>query len=175
MRAIRRITIALAVVVAVGMTATAALGASPHFKKGGEPSCTVSNGQVTCSATMSGLGNQDIIVRLDVAGEATFNCVSPGGNVAPGQNKVPFSGSASQTIPASSVKNGTATIGPITSPSQQPTATAQQAGCPNPNWTTQLATATVQTVTFTASQGGQTLFTCTARGSFTEGSIPLSC
>ena len=38
----RRTITAVAVVLAVGMTATAAMAASPHFKKDGEPVCTIS-------------------------------------------------------------------------------------------------------------------------------------
>ncbi len=170
-----------AVAGAFAALSTLAFGANPHFTKSGAPTCTVTNGQVTCSAQMAGLGNEDIVVNLDVAGEATFLCVQPGQkkrddpNISPGANKVPFSGSATQTIPGASVKNGRATIGPITSPSQEPTATAEQAGCPSGNWGTQLDTATVTTVTISATQGGETLFSCTASGTFTEGTIPLDC
>ena len=155
--------------------AVTASAESPHFKKGGEPVCTISSGQATCSASLAGLGNQDVDLTLDVGGVATFNCVSPGGNASPGQNKVPFSGTNVQTIPGSAIKNGNLSFS-ITSPNQPPTATAQQAGCPNPNWTTSLASATVTSITLTIQQGGATLFTCTASGTFTEGqTVPLAC
>ena len=171
----------VAVAGALAALSTVAFGANPHFTKSGAPTCTVTNGQVTCSAQMAGLGNEDIVVNLDVAGEATFLCVQPGQkkrddpNISPGANKVPFSGSSTTVIDADSIKNGRATIGPVTSPSQQPTATAEQAGCPSGNWGTQLDTATVTTVTFSATQGSTELFSCTASGTFTEGTIPLSC
>ena len=155
--------------------AVAAVAASPHFKNGGSPVCTISGGQATCTGSIAGLGNQDVVIVLDVQGFATFNCVSPGGNASPGQNKVPFQGTTTQTIPSNQIKNGNLSFN-VTSPSSQPTATAQQAGCPNPNWTTTLASATVTSITLTISQGGQTLFTCSASGSFSEGqTVPLSC
>jgi hypothetical protein len=176
----RRILIPVIVLVVAGVTASAALAA--HFTKNGDPACSLTNGQVTCSAEMAGLGNEDIVISLGVSGEASFNCVQPGQskksdpNIAPGANKVPFEDSAGAVIPDDAIKNGRARIGPITSPVQQPTATAEDAGCPNgTNWTTQLAGVTVQSVTFSASQGDTQLFYCTASGSFTSGTIPLTC
>jgi hypothetical protein len=175
----RRILIPFIVLVVAGLTASAALAA--HFTKNGDPACSVTNGQVTCSAEMAGLGNENITISLRVAGEATFNCVQPGQtkrddpNISPGANKVPFEGSSTATIPSGAIKNGRARIGPITSPLQQPTATAEEAGCPSGNWSTQLAGVTVQSVTFSAIQGSTQLFSCTAEGSFTSGTIPLTC
>ena len=172
----RRLLILFAVVATAAMTVTAAAtAASPHFKNGGSPVCTISGGQATCSGALAGLGNQDVTIQLNVQGVATFNCVSPGGNAAPGQNKVPFQGTTTQVIPSNQIKNGNLNFS-TTSPSSQPTATAEQAGCPNPNWTTTLASATVTSITLTISQGGQTLFTCSASGSFSEGqTVPLAC
>jgi hypothetical protein len=155
--------------------ATVAVAASAHFKKGGSPVCTISGGEATCSGSIAGLGNQDVVITENVQGFATFNCVSPGGNASPGQNKVPFQGTTTQVIPSNQIKNGNLSFS-VTSPSAQPTATAEQAGCPNPNWTTTLASATVTSITLTISQGGQTLFTCSASGSFSNGqTVPLSC
>ena len=59
----RRTFIGLTVVLVVGMIATAALASSPHFKKGGTPSCTFSGTTsipVTCTGTLAGLGNEDL-------------------------------------------------------------------------------------------------------------------
>ena len=175
MRRRTRVLVTIGVVSLFATFAAVAVAASAHFKKGGSPVCTISGGQATCSGAIAGLGNQDVVIVLDVQGFATFNCVSPGGNASPGQNKVPFQGTTTQTIPSNQIKNGNLNFS-VTSPSSQPTATAEQAGCPNPNWTTSLASATVTSITLTISQGGQTLFTCGASGSFSEGqSVPLSC
>ena len=170
-----RVLITTAAIALFAAFASLAVAANPHFKNGGSPVCTISGGQATCTGSIAGLGNQDVVITENVQGVATFNCVSPGGNAAPGQNKVPFQGSTTQVIPSNQIKNGNLTFS-VTSPNNPPTATAQQAGCPNPNWTTTLASATVTSITLTISQGGQTLFTCSASGSFSEGqTVPLSC
>src|SRR6266496_3262016 len=73
------------------MAAPAALAASPHFKKGGEPVCTFSGTTsipVACTGTLAGLGNQDLNLHLAVSGFALYQCQNGGGNTAPGQNKV---------------------------------------------------------------------------------------
>ena len=175
MRGRTRVLVTTIAISLFAVLATTAFAASAHFKKGGSPVCTISGGQATCSGAIAGLGNQDVVITLDVQGVATFNCVSPGGNASPGQNKVPFQGTTTQTIPSNQIKNGNLNFN-VTSPSSTPTATAEQAGCPNPNWTTTLASATVTSITLTIAQGGQTLFTCSASGSFSEGqTVPLSC
>ena len=68
----RRIIVILAACfVATIAFASPAVAASPHFKKGGEPVCSFSGTTsipVTCTATLSGLGNQDVKVHLSVSG-----------------------------------------------------------------------------------------------------------
>jgi hypothetical protein len=58
----RRIVITAIVLVVTGLTATAALANSPHFKKGREPSCrnasSAINKSVTCRAVLVGLAVQ---------------------------------------------------------------------------------------------------------------------
>ena len=178
----RRTIIAVAVVFALGMTATAALAASAHFKHGGEPVCTITGGgtsqTVTCTGTLAGLGNEDLVVETTVSGFAVYQCQNQGGNIAPGQNKV-LTGpvTAPTTVPASAIKNGnvTFTTNPavLTAPS---TVSGTQAGCPNGNWTGVNPTLTVTSVRLTIAQGGVTLFTCTASNpSGLSGTVPLSC
>src|SRR6266699_7149899 len=106
----RRTRIALIVVLAGGMTASAALTSSPHFKRGGEPVCTFSGTTsipVTCTGTLAGLGNEDLKLSLSVSGFALYQCQNGGGNTAPGQNKVLEGPATADTaIPASAIKNG---------------------------------------------------------------------
>jgi len=59
-----------------------------------------------------------------------------------------------------------------------PSATAEQAGCPNNNWTTAPSTVRITDVQLLISQGGATLFTCTANNpsGFTNGQkATLAC
>ena len=53
--------------------------AGAHFV--GDPSCVPSNGSLTCSGTVAGLGNRAVTVSVDV----TRICTNRGGNDPPGQ------------------------------------------------------------------------------------------
>ena len=160
--------IALAILCAAGCTATAAYAASAHFKKGGEPVCTISGSSTskstTCTASLSGLGNGDLNITTTVSGFAVYQCQNGGGNIAPGQNRV-LVGPVTEptTIPGNQIKNGnvTFTTNPavLTAPS---TVTGSQAGCPNANWTGVNPTLTVTSIELTIAQGGVTLFDCSA-------------
>lgn len=163
----RRILVILAtILMATFLTAPAANAASPHFKKGGSPTCTTtpsgSSSSTTCTASLAGLGNGDLVIKVTVEGTATYQCRNQGGNIAPGQNKV-LVGPVTQptTIPGSQIKNGNVTFttdpAVLTAPS---TANWQDAGCPNSNWTGVNPTLTTTKVTMTISQGGVLLFTC---------------
>src|SRR5215212_2977013 len=98
--------------VLVVMATSSAMAASPHFKRGGTPSCTFSTtttsvDTATCTGgTLAGLGGGDVTFDLSGAGFATFTCTNPGGNQAAGQNKVPVSLSPeSATISDTNIKN----------------------------------------------------------------------
>src|SRR5215211_5325513 len=89
---------------------SAALAASPHFKRGGSPTCTIdetgaSSTSTTCTATLAGLGGEDLEIETTVEGFAVFQCQNAGGNIAPGQNQVlvgPVTGPT--TIPSGAIK-----------------------------------------------------------------------
>jgi hypothetical protein len=179
----RRLTTIL--VLALGLllvTAQGSLAASPHFKKGGEPVCTVSGStaskSTTCSASLAGLGQQTLVINVTASGFAVYQCSNNGGNTAPGQNKVLVGPvTAPTTIPADQIKNGNVsfTTNPavLTAPNTVPGA---QAGCPNPNWTGVNPTLTVTDISMTISQGGALLFTCTASNpNGLSGTVPLTC
>src|SRR5215210_5812012 len=90
----RRILMVLVAVIAtLALTATAALAASPHFKRGGSPVCTVdqsgASASTTCRGVLAGLGNDDLLITTTVSGSAVYQCQNQGGNTAPGQNRVP--------------------------------------------------------------------------------------
>lgn len=89
---------------------------------------------VTCTATLSGLGNADVNVRLSASGFALYQCHNGGGNTAPGQKRM--------------------LAGP---------ATSNTAGRPNPNWTGVNPTLTLTTINLVTEQPpGTPIFTCSA-------------
>ena len=183
MRSRTRILLVAAVVAVFGALSAVAIAASPHFKHGGEPVCTVSgtgtnSTSTTCTASLSGLGGGDLVINTTVSGSAVYRCQNHGGQTAPGQNKVLVGPvTAPTTIPSGSIKNGTVTF--TTNPavlSAPTTVSGSQAGCPGTNWTGVNPTLTVTNISMTISQGGSLLFTCTASNpDGLSGSVPLSC
>lgn len=179
----RRFLLLLALVIALFcISTTTAYAASPHFKKGGEPTCTVTSGtassSTTCRASLSGLGGGDLVINTTVKGSAVYQCQNGGGNTAPGQNRVLVGPvTAPTTIPSGSIKNGNVsfTTNPavLTAPG---TVSGAEAGCPNPNWTGVNPTLTTTDITMTISQGGTLLFTCSASDpKGLSGTVALSC
>jgi hypothetical protein len=164
----RRTLIAVTVLLAVGATATAAQAASPHFKRNGEPTCTISGSAtsktVQCTGTLAGLGGGDLSIPTTVSGFAVYQCRNSGGNIAPGQNRVLIGPSTvPTTISSQAIKNGNVTF--ITSPntlSAPATVSGGAAGCPNSNWTGVNPTLTLTNISLTISQAGTLLFSCSA-------------
>jgi hypothetical protein len=163
--------------------AAPAFAASPHFKHGGSPTCTISGSgtsstSTTCTGSLTGLGGGDVVLETTVSGSAVYQCQNAGGNIAPGQNRVLVGPATTPTIiPGSEVKNGNLTFvtdpAVLTAPS---TVSGAAAGCPNANWTGVNPTLTLTDITLTISQGGATLFTCTASNpNGLSGTVPLSC
>jgi hypothetical protein len=130
--------------------ATIASAQSPHYKPKGGPTCSISGTTfqvVTCTGTVSGLGNFDVLVTLSgVTGTGGTECVSPGGNTAPGQNPGNLATSGAVLIPANQIKNGSLTFSVSTT---IPTVTAAEAGCPNDNWTANLTSFTISSTSGT--------------------------
>jgi hypothetical protein len=169
----------LAVAALVG--ATTASAASPHFKKGGGPTCTLTGTttvSVVCTGSITGLGNGDVLLETTVSGFAVYQCQNGGGNTAPGQNRVLEGPATTPTvIPGSDVKNGNLTF--VTNPAElsaPSTVSGQAAGCPNGNWTGVNPQLTVTSISLKISQGGPPLFTCTASNpNGLSGTVSLSC
>src|SRR5215468_11872185 len=169
MRRVTLLIFALPMLLAASiMAASPAFAASPHFKKGGEPTCTFSGTTsipVTCGGTLAGLGNEDLNIHLSVSGFALYQCQNGGGNIAPGQNRVLAGPATSDTaIPASAIKNGnlTFTTNPATLTAAA-TVGGDVAGCPNTNWTGVNPTLTLTDIGLVIEQPpGTPIFTCAA-------------
>ena len=130
--------------------ASEALAANVHFKR--TPLFTDAGQSLKATISLTGLGNQDVTITLQVSGSATYELVSPGGNVAPGQNKIPVVASTSVTIPSTQIKNGNVTV-TLTTPA--PVApSAKEVGAPNNNWTARITDVSFSTATITVVQGG---------------------
>jgi hypothetical protein len=180
--------IAVLSLMALALAAVPALAqqGNPHFKKNGEPVCNVATGTATsstvCTASLTGLSNENLFINLTTEGSAVYNCQNQGGNTAPGQNRVLVGPvTAPTTIPADQIKNGNVTFttnaAVLTAPT---TVTGAEAGCPNPNWTGVNPTLTTTDITMTISQGatapGTLLFTCTASNDAgLSGRVALTC
>jgi hypothetical protein len=180
----RLYSVALAMFVIVGLTATAASAASVHFKKNGTPTCTISgtgtnSTSTTCTGSVAGLGGEDIVILVTVSGSAVYNCENQGGNQATGQNRVLTGPATTPTdIDSDAIKNGNLTF--TTNPaslSAPTTVTGAQAGCPNPNWTGVNPQLTLTDIKLEFFQPAGTLvFTCTASNpSGLSGTVTLSC
>jgi hypothetical protein len=180
-RIITMFTLAAALAAVLVMSAIPAIAASPHFKNGGTPVCTVTSGGTTasasCTGSLAGLGNGDVTINTTLQGFAVYQCQNQGGNTAPGQNKVLEGPTTTPTtIPAGDIKNGNLTYTAGGSLTAANTVSGAAAGCPNGNWTGVNPTLTVTSISETISQGGVTLFTCSASNpNGVSGSVPLTC
>lgn len=122
--------------------------ASPKYKRGGTPLCSLAsstdaNGVTTVTATCSagevaGLGNFDVTIKLSILAAGGTLCFAPGdtdqSNPVPGQNPATATSTSITTIEAEEIKNGTLVV-PATSTTATFTVNATTAGCPNTNWT----------------------------------------
>ncbi|HEY3260187.1 MAG TPA: hypothetical protein VGJ95_07945 [Pseudonocardiaceae bacterium] len=169
-RAILRAIVALGALFFVGvLSVPSASATSPHFKKGGEPTCTITStsapsASTSCTATLAGLGNADVRVVLTVSGSAVYQCQNGGGNLAVGQNKVLVGPAVTPVIfPASAIKNGNLSFTVANTLTAPATVSGADAGCPNPNWTGVRPVLKITDISLVIEQPvGTVIFTCTA-------------
>jgi hypothetical protein len=163
----KRLAILLPFALILGLVAApSAFAASPHFKKNGTPVCTVTGSgtsqSVSCTGTLTGLGNEDLLIETTVSGFAVYQCQNRGGTIAPGQNKV-LEGPVTEptVVPAGEIKNGNVTFTAGATLTAEPTVSAAEAGCPNNNWIGVNPTLTITSIMLEISQG-DTLIYCGA-------------
>jgi hypothetical protein len=167
-REMRRILIALTVLLAFGMTATAAmaqnipvatnLACAPngaHFAQDAvAPTCTITTNpatntiSVSCTGTqLQGVGNTNALTSLEVDAEAQILCHNPGSKdklVEPHTADI----TADNTNEDTPSRNGRIAISPI-SVTVSEADVEQQFECPNPSWREEVTTLTVTSVVYT--------------------------
>jgi hypothetical protein len=149
-----RLAVCLSLLAALTLSTTPAFAASLHFV--GSPKAAVVDDAVVVTGKVAGLGNEDITVTIEVDGEVTVFCISPGGNKAPGQNKEPFTAVDSRTF-VPSAKNGQFTFTIAVDLSEAIEEAVAQHDCPNRNWTKEIGDIELDSATVTVEQGGQTI------------------
>ena len=173
----RRLTVVFVTVFVLAIPAVAQ-AANPHFRRNGTPRCTDTGSELVCTGSLTGLGNQDLVLSLSADAFAEFFCGAPGNRrLAPGQNKVPFAASGDQTVPGSEIKNGNATFRVSAPEEAPPTPTPEEAGCANPNWHVVPGANDIDfsNIRLTITQG-VLLFTCTYGPEVGEGqTVTLDC
>ena len=80
--------------------ASVAFAANVHFKR--DPRFTDQGQSLTTTISLTGLGNGDVTITVDVTGDATYTLYNPAGGFVPGQNKIQIASSTSVTVPSNS-------------------------------------------------------------------------
>jgi hypothetical protein len=149
-----RAALCVTLLAALVLPATSAIAASLHFV--GSPKASVVGDAVVVTGKVAGLGTGDITVTVEVNGEVTVLCVNAGGNVAPGQNKEPFSAIDSDTF-VPSAKNGQFTFTIAVDLAAAVAEAVAQHECPNGNWTKEVDDVSIDSVQVTVQRGSQTI------------------
>ena len=148
---------------------------SVHLKFGAnnEPSFFDAGLALQSTGALSGLGMEDLVVRLTAQANVTASCTNQGGTMAPGQQPAAVTVSGSEAIPASAIKNGNVAFDVTTTEPERVIAGAP--GCPNPNWTEEITDLSFTSATITVEQPVGTVVltvTCTINPPTSDGAVP---
>ena len=171
-------------ILVLGLLVPAALGASVHLKggKNAEPDYTDNGLTLTADGALSGLGNGDVLVRIEATANPTAVCINPGTgeHQPPGQNPAEAAVSGSQFIPEDQLKkNGNVGFNVTTDPPETPVPGAPD--CPNPNWTEEIVDMAFTSATIIVEQPLDTIVltvSCTFSNPTADGAVPgqnVSC
>jgi hypothetical protein len=172
----RRILIALTVLLAVGMTATIAMAQmtdipvttdltcapqGAHFAQNAvEPVCTLTTDatnntvRVSCTGTdLQGVGNANAFTSLEVDASADILCRNPGNRNVVEPHTTPITEDAENTDEPS--RNGRIAISPISATISE-SDVEREFTCPNPRWKEEVTTITVTRVLYTVTFEGET-------------------
>ena len=120
----------------LSIIASSTYAASVHLKGGkrAEPTATDSGLVLLITGALSGLGNGDVLITLDVLGNPLASCINPGSGEhrPPGQNPAELALTGVTSIPEEEIKNGNTPFSVATIPPVTPIPGAPD--CPNPRW-----------------------------------------
>jgi hypothetical protein len=153
----RRLPISLAIsLVVLTLTATSVLAAPTIHNL----DVTFSGTTVTATADVSGLGSQKpATAQLIVNGTAEYECSNQGGNIVPGQNPQPATGTSPIQDLGNTTNNGRGVVDVSATLTAPQTINARTAGCPNgKTWTATLKTLVVTSATLILRQQNQIFF-----------------
>jgi hypothetical protein len=151
---------------------------SVHLKGGprAKPSFIDNGLALSVSGALAGLGNEDLLVTLSAAGDATATCTNPAGSTQPpGQNPAPVTLTGAVAIPAAEIKNGNVAFTVTTTAPASPVPGAP--GCPNPRWTETITDVAFTSATITVEQPPPTVVLtiyCTFSPATSNGAVPGS-
>jgi hypothetical protein len=116
---------------------TRAFAQNPHFV--GQPTRAVNNqGDLVCSGKIAGLGSAtEVEAFLEADISATFVCINPAGNIAPGQTDIANVPGEEATL---AVRSGQTVFRNLTVPAPE------EFDCPNPKWQGRLQSITFSNV-----------------------------
>ena len=163
----KRLIVGLAVVLTVGLTATAAGAGNAHLKGKNAVAFTDNGLTLTAQVSYAGLGNFDTLQTLSATGQPTATCTNPAGATQPpGQNPAAVTLTGATAVPAGDIKNGNVTISTTTGAPVTPIPGAP--GCPNPQWTENITDVAFTSATIMLFQDAN------ANGTFDSGELVLT-
>jgi hypothetical protein len=167
------------------MMLDAASAADVHLKggKNAEPTYEDKGFVFAAIGELSGLGGDNVEIKIDAEANVVSTCTNQGGNQAPGQNPASITVTGSISLSVEEIKNGNTDFAVETeSPDPAMLEPIDGApGCPNENWTEQVTDFAFTSATITVQQPVGTVVLvvkCTIDPPSADGEVPkgdVSC